>query len=338
MFRVGVVGAGLIGARRAAVVRDTPECVLHAVADVDLGRAQRVADGTAALAVTSWQDVVYDPAVDVVVVATPNKFAAPIVVGAATNGKHVLCEKPLGRNTAEAREMVDAAARTGVRLKTGFNHRHHPAILRAHHVVGCGGIGDPWFVRTVYGHGGRPGYDKEWRGSADLAGGGELLDQGVHVMDLARWFLGDFEEVMGVTARWFWDIAPLEDNAFALLRTGSGRVASLHTSWTQWKNQFLFEVFGSGGFVRVDGLGGSYGVERLTIGHRRPESGPPETTEESFDGPDRSWHLEWDEFLTAIRDGREPMANGVDGLEAARLVGAVYESARTGRIAKIADQ
>ena len=177
----------------------------------------------------------------------------------------------------------------GVILKTGFNHRHHPAIWRAHELCAEGAIGPLMFIRAVYGHGGRPGYDKEWRADADLSGGGELLDQGVHIVDLCRWFLGDFAEVFGSTATYFWDlghfesagrdspraangqsVAPssisLEDNAFALLRTADGRVAQFHTSWTQWKNRFSFEVFGRDGYLRVEGLGGSYGVERLEVG------------------------------------------------------------------------
>lgn len=335
MLRVGIVGAGLIGTRRAAVVRQTPGCELGAVADVNLGRAQQACAGTAARATAFWEEVTADPTLDAVVVATPNKFASPIVLAAASHGKHVLCEKPLGRNAAEAREMVDAAHHARVTLKTGFNHRHHPAVMRGHDVVASGAIGEPFFLRCVYGHGGRPGYEKEWRGNPDLAGGGELLDQGVHVMDLSRWFLGDFSEVTGFTARWFWDIDPLEDNGLALMRTVSGRVASVHTSWTQWKNQFLLEVFGREGFVRIEGLGGSYGVERLIVGKRRPESGPPDSVTEEFPGPDNSWHDEWQEFLSALAEKREPLANGIDGWKALVLIDAVYHSARFGRIVHV---
>jgi predicted dehydrogenase len=247
----------------------------------------------------------------------------------------VLCEKPLGRNAAEAAAIVAAARRSRVTLKTGFNHRHHPAIADAHAVVAAGTIGAPLFLRCVYGHGGRPGYDREWRGNAELAGGGELLDQGVHVMDLSRWFLGEFEEVTGFVPRWVWDIAPLEDNGFALMRTARGQVAALHTSWTQWKNRFSFEVFGDAGYVRIEGLGGSYGTETLTVGRRRPESGPPDEETREYPGPDASWAEEWKEFVAAVRAGREPLANGEDGLEALRLIGAVYRAARTGTVARV---
>jgi predicted dehydrogenase len=127
----------------------------------------------------------------------------------------------------------------------------------------------------------------------------------------------------------------LEDNAFALLRTVDGRVAQFHTSWTQWKNRFTFEVFGRDGFVRVEGLGGSYGTERLEIGRRKTEGGSPEVETFEFPGPDLSWQAEWQEFTSAIREGRQPLANGEDGLQAMRLIAAIYESARTGQVVRL---
>jgi predicted dehydrogenase len=127
----------------------------------------------------------------------------------------------------------------------------------------------------------------------------------------------------------------LEDNAFCLLRTADGRVAQFHTSWTQWKNCFIMEVYGRDGYVRVDGLGGSYGVETLTVGRRRPESGPPLEERTEYPGPDLSWQEEWKDFVSAIRDRRQPLANGEDGLQAMRLIAAIYGSARTGRVVRL---
>src|SRR5207237_8120992 len=127
--------------------------------------------------------------------------------------------------------------------KVGFTLRHHEAVAKAHALVQRGDIGAVVCLRAAYGHGGRVGYENEWRGNPALAGGGELLDQGVHLLDLARWFLGNFDEVSGLTPRWVWDIAPLEDNAFILLRADAGQVASLHPSWTQWRNPLRFAVY-----------------------------------------------------------------------------------------------
>lgn len=301
------------------------------VADLDEKRGRAAAAAVGGSWTSEWRAVVDAPEIEAVVVATPNKFLCPVGLAALGANKHLLCEKPLGRNASEARALVDAAVHSGTVLKTGFNHRHHPALERAHELVEEGTIGPLMHVRAAYGHGGRPGYEREWRGDQDLAGGGELLDQGVHLVDLCRWFLGDFTDVTGAVATSFWDVHPLEDNCFALLRTAKGQLASFHSSWTQWKNMFRFEVFGRDGYLLVDGLGGSYGVERLTLGRRRPESGPPVEEVWEFPGEDRSWELEWVEFTSAIAEQRAPLGDGRDGLAAARVVDAIYRSATTGQ-------
>jgi len=329
-MRIGIVGCGLIGRRRASVARDAGDSVVI-VADVDTARAQQVAVECGSLWTADWTEVILRDDVDAVVVATVNKVLSPVTVAAAGHGKHVLCEKPLGRNPVESQQMVEAARAGDVILKTGFNHRHHPAIWKAHELCVQGKIGELMYARAVYGHGGRPGYDQEWRGDPDLAGGGELLDQGVHVIDLCCWFLGKIAEVIGIATRWHWDVAPLEDNGFALLRAAEGQVASLHTSWTQWKNRFSFEVFGREGYVAVEGLGGSYGAECLTWGRRRAEGGPPDLQTFEFKGPDISWRREWAEFCSAVRERRPPLADGHAGWQAVRIVHAIYESSRAGR-------
>jgi predicted dehydrogenase len=328
-LRVGIVGCGLIGNRRARVALAAGDNVAI-VCDLNEGRARALAGVVAAECSTDWRELTGRNDLDVVVVCTANGSLHPITIAALRTGKHVLCEKPLGRNATEAAEMRAAARDAGRVLKVGFNHRHHPALAQAHELTQAGAIGTPFCVRAAYGHGGRPGYEYEWRGDPDAAGGGELLDQGVHVIDLCRWFLGEFAEVAGMVSTAFWPVAPLEDNAFALLRTASGQTATIHTSWTQWKNLFRFEVFGRDGYLRVDGLGGSYGQERLTLGRRQPESGPPAETKWRYPLRDRSWEAEWAELASAIADGREPLGGADDGYQAALLVDAIYRAADRG--------
>jgi predicted dehydrogenase len=214
-------------------------------------------------------------------------------------------------------------------LKVGFNHRYHPAIAEAHRLVSSGELGPIINIRARYGHGGRPGYEKEWRGDPNLAGGGELLDQGVHIADLLCWFAGTPKDVVGMLQTAVWPIAPLEDNAFALIRFESGAVASLHTSWTQWKNLFSFEVFCRDGAAIVDGLGGSYGVERLIVNRRRSEGGRPDVSETPYDSQDNSWELEWSDFLVGIPTGRVRSGGTADGVRAMRLIDSVYKGAAT---------
>jgi predicted dehydrogenase len=205
-----------------------------------------------------------------------------------------------------------------------------------------GEIGEAFFIRCRYGHGGRPGYERDWRLRRDVAGGGEVLDQGIHALDLFRWFLGDFDVAVGFLSTYFWRAAAdaqeadqVEDNGFGLFRTSRAQVASLHVSWTQWKNIFSFEVFGRDGSLTVDGLGGSYGAERLTRARRRPAGGPPQEQVTAFHGPDPSWEREWDAFVTAVREERCPEGNGYDGLEALKMVQALYEAHRKGTVVRI---
>src|SRR5215813_1523602 len=191
-MRVGVIGCGLIGHRRADVVRGSVGDELVIIADIERSRAEAVAGLTGCSVTTNWQEVVVRDDVDVIIVSTTNNWLAPLTIAALRHGKHVLCEKPLGRNPEESRQMLEAASMSGRKLKTGFNHRYHGAIWKAHELSTQGAIGDILFIRCRYGHGGRPGYDKEWRANPEISGGGELLDQGIHVVDLFRWFLGDF--------------------------------------------------------------------------------------------------------------------------------------------------
>lgn len=332
-MRVGLIGAGLQGWRRAPVLKQFPGTEVVIVATAHQETAERLANSIGCQATTNWAEVV-EKDLDAVLVCTPPHLHAPISIAAMKTGKHVLCEKPLARSLDEAEEIVKVAQENGVKLKCGFNHRHHPGIQQAREWFDKGIIGELNFLRCRYGICGRPGYEKEWRAKPEIAGGGHLMEQGIHAIDLFRWFLGEFTEVVGFTATRFWDMAPLEDNAFALLRTEKGQVASLHSSLTQWKNLFSFEIFGQDGYILVDGLGGSYGTEKVTLGKRALlEPFKEETTE--FRGGDRSWYEEWREFVTAIEEDREPLGNGRDGLEALRLVNAVYQSAANSCVVKL---
>jgi predicted dehydrogenase len=180
------------------------------------------------------------------------------------------------------------------------------------------------FLRARYGHGGRLGYEQEWRAQPALSGGGELIDQGVHLIDLARWFLGDFSEVDGFANTYYWDM-PVDDNAFMLLKTEDQRTAFLHVSSTEWKNTFSFELYGRNGKLQVDGLGGSYGVERLTWYKMLPEMGPPETDSWEYPMYDNSWQVEMNQFRQDIELGRQPQPGLTDAVAVLQIVESLYD-------------
>lgn len=315
-MNVAIIGCGLIGQKRA---RALGEAKLVAAADVVVDRARSLCPDASA----DWREVIARDDVDMVVVATLNSLLAEISAAALDAGKHVLVEKPAARNVRELDAVIAAQQRSGKLVHVGFNHRYHPALLEARKICDSGVLGEMMFVRGRYGHGGRVGYEREWRADPAQSGGGELIDQGVHLIDLARLFLGDFTSVTGHAQTLFWDM-PVDDNAFLLLGTENGRTAFLHASCTEWKNLFSLEIYGRDGKLHVEGLGGSYGVERLTFYRMLPEMGPPETTTWEYPFPDRSWQLELEEFLEDIRLNRAPSASLHDARAALSVVDQIY--------------
>ena len=322
---VAIVGCGLIGRKRLQALGD---CRLVACADLSIDRARGLAAGRADVTASDrWQDVVTHPQADIVIVATTNDALTPVSEAALKAGKHVLVEKPAARTVAEIDRLVAASQAHGRLVRVGFNHRYHPALRKARAIVDSGALGPLMFIRGRYGHGGRIGYDREWRANPELSGGGELIDQGVHVIDLSGWFLGEFEQIEGLATTYFWQM-PVDDNAFLTLRTGGGQVAFLQVSCTEWKNLFSFEIYGRDGKLAIDGLGGSYGVERLAHYRMLPAMGPPETEIWEFPRGDDSWTLEFQEFLGDIASNRTPSAGLAAARSALTVVEAIY--ARSG--------
>jgi predicted dehydrogenase len=265
----------------------------------------------------------HDPAVSAVIISTLNSSLAPLSLAAVRAGKHVLVEKPGALSTDELREVQGAAAHSGLRVRLGYNHRFHPSLQKARALVDTGALGPLMFVRGRYGHGGRKGYDREWRADSKLSGGGELIDQGVHLIDLAGWFLGEFTTVEGHCGTYFWDM-PVDDNAFLSLRTDAGQTAWLHASCTEWKNLFSLEIYGRDGKIAIDGLGGSYGPERLTYYKMLPQMGPPETTVFEYPSGDASWASEIAAFIDDIRLDREPSPGLTEGIRTLEIVEQIY--------------
>lgn len=318
---VGIIGCGLIGGKRAAVLDPG---VLKICADTVSERAEALAKKHGqARATTEWRDVVRADEVEVVFVSTTNNLLAEITIAALEAGKHVLVEKPAARSTREVQRIMNVAEKTGGLVRVGFNHRYHPALLKAHELILSGELGELMFLRGRYGHGGRVGYDREWRADPELSGGGELIDQGVHLVDLSRWFMGDFPDVSGFAHTYFWSM-PVDDNAFMTLKTAEEQVAFLHVSCTEWKNLFCLEIYGRDAKLQIDGLGGSYGVEKLTYYRMLPEMGPPETTCWEYPRGDKSWQLEYNEFMEDIKLGRQPAAGLRDAYAALEVVEKIY--------------
>ena len=258
-----IIGCGLIGKKRLAGLPAGSK--LAGACDTNLSRAEELVKlAKSGRAVADFKQAVADPRVDAVIVATINSELAPIAAAAISAGKHVIVEKPAGISVKQIDELIALAKKHDVTVRVGFNHRYHPSFLKAREVFESGVMGELMFIRARYGHGGRIGYDKEWRADPKLSGGGELIDQGIHLIDLAGWFLGEFPKIDGHATTYFWDM-PVDDNAFLDLQTAKGQTAWLHVSCTEWKNLFSFEIYGRHTKLHIEGLGGTTASRNFSI-------------------------------------------------------------------------
>jgi len=335
-MKVAIIGAGLQMRRRAQAIQESPDDQLVEVVGHGAESRAAVIDQLGCDWSTDWRHAVERKDVDAVVVCTPPHIHAEISIAALENGKHVLCEKPLCRTMDEANAMVKAADRIGRILKCGFNHRHHPAIWEAHARFKRGEIGRIISARCRYGICGRPSHEHEWRADPERAAGGQFMEQGTHGIDLFRWFMGDLVEVSCMTAIGFFRGQPLDDNGMAVFRSADGGLATLHSSLTQWKNLFSLELMGADGYLLIEGLGGAYGNERLYVG-KRDFDAPFSDLVIEYRGGDTSWRAEWKEFKAAINEGRQPIGDGRDGLEAMRLALAAYHAEQTKTVVSVPD-
>ena len=345
-LRIGIVGAGRMGRIRAISAQAHQSCSVTRVADPIADRALELASHVGAAWSADWEEIVQAQDVDAVVVATTHRYLSTVSVAALQAGKHVFCEKPMARQLTEAEDILNALRRrhsnspSPPRVVVGYTLRHHPAVQKAWQIVSSGEIGELLYIRGRYGHGGRAGYGDEWRTSPDESGGGQLLDQGVHLIDLSRCFLGDFTKTGGSTKCFHWakGRSGVEDNAFMLLETPKEQVALLHASWTQWKNLFSFEIFGECGAVVIEGLGGSYGTETLRLIRRQPAGGAPDVAEYEFpsrqrNGLDEVWALEWEAFVHVVDSKNDDItrhglssASVEDGHAILAIVRDIYDS------------
>jgi len=318
-----IIGFGKMGRIRKGVIDSLPDCSLKWVCDV--------APQEGSFKFTKDPDVIFnDEEVDIVFVCTPNYLNKVFVVRGLDSKKHVFCEKPIGISTAEISEIMDVEKRNPTcKLAAGFNHRRHPAVKLAKENVDSGQFGKILWMRGRYGKSYGPDFFRTWRAQKQYAGGGILMDQGIHMLDLFLTFCGDFEEVQAVCSDLYWHL-DIEDNVFAILRNSQGQVASLHSTMTQWRHLFSFEIFLERGYIVINGLttpSGTYGKEELSIAENR--TSPPQAvwTDERrlVFSIDNSFQEEVKEFIQCI-DSNSPITSGnsTDSLKVTRLIEKIY--------------
>ena len=320
-LRFAAIGCGRMGLRRAKTIIDHPDTALVCVADSDHEKAKAAAKDLGTESAGN-EEAINRKDVDCIVVSVPNKFHPSTVIPALNQGKHVWCEKPLARNPDDALQMVEAAIKSKAFLKTGANLRYFPNVQKARQLLSQQAFGEVLFVRGWIGNAGWQ--LKSWFSDPDMIGGGAFLDNGSHLLDIYRWLLGEVVECIGYSTTAYWPISPLEDNAMGIFKFADGKLGFLHSSWTEWAEYMYMEIYGKEGYLRIDNR---QSTSTATLGKR---DGSREVFDYSKEPP-QSYTLEFDDFVKAIRAGRQPLPSGFDGLRAVQMAQGVYESSRSGR-------
>lgn len=321
-YRFGIVGCGLIGNKRAAAIQDIGKILMCSDLNIDL--ATKLSDKFGGVPTTNFEDVINNQEIDILIISTTHQSLAKITQSALQKDKHILVEKPAGISRLEIENLLNLSSISDKKVRVGFNHRFHPAILKAKEIIDSGSLGGLMFLRARYGHGGRLGYEKEWRADPKISGGGEVIDQGSHLIDLSRMFLGNLVSSKSVAKTFFWDM-PVEDNGFMILESDEGKVAFLHASCTEWKNLFSMEIYGKMGKLEINGLGGSYGPETLIHYQMSPKMGIPEKFLFEFPSEDLSWSLEIIELIKDIEQNRSSTPGLKDMYEVFSIIESIYK-------------
>lgn len=324
-IKVGIAGYGIVGKRRRLFIDQHPDMVTYAVCDqnftddavLDDVRCHRI-----------YSDLLKEP-LDALFVTLPNYLAAEVTIAGLERGLHVFCEKPPGRTVQDIRDVIAVEKRhPHLKLKYGFNHRYHESVKEAKKVIESGQYGEIVNLRGIYGKSSIVPFDKGWRAERKYAGGGILLDQGIHMLDMIRYFAGEFEEVKSFVSNSYWH-HDVEDNAYAIMRNSKGCVAMLHSTATQWQHKFRLEITLRDALIELSGiLSGTktYGDERLSIIPKKDGSSIGsflEINNSYLD--DNSWQHEVDEFADIIINDKIVLnGNSADALKVMELVYNIY--------------
>ena len=331
IYKAAIAGHGYMGEIRRRVIEQSPNLELAGIYDTDASVRERI---KGCRSFDSFSELM-EKEVDIVFVCTPNAYSPQICIESLNRGKHVFCEKPPGRNLEDLRNIIEAESTNhGTKLMFGFNHRFHPGIMRAKVVINSRRLGEIVNMRALYGKSGGVNFRSSWRNNMEISGGGILLDQGIHMLDLFRYFCGDFEFVKCFLSNSFWKF-DMEDNAYVILKNKKGQNAFFHSSATMWKHTFRLDITLENAYIVVEGLlskTGSYGREQIIIGKRQFEDetaaiGNP-TEEVTYFDRDLSWNLEVEEFVKCIDNNTAVInSSSEDALRVMEIIDKAYADA-----------
>lgn len=327
-LKVGIAGYGVVGKRRRLCIDQNPHFKTVAVSDITFGGEGIMEDG-----IRYFPDFnsLFSQDMDVLFVSLPNYLASEATIAGLENGLHVFCEKPPGRFVQDIRDVITVEKKhPQLKLKYGFNHRYHESVKEAKNVIESGKYGEIINLRGIYGKSNIIPFDKGWRAERQYAGGGILLDQGIHMLDMICYFAGDFDEIKSFISNSYWN-NDVEDNAYAIMRNREGCIAMVHSTATQWQHKFRLEITLRDALLELTGiLSGtkSYGDERMKIIPKKEGSSVGsffELTNSYLD--DNSWQCEIDEFADIIINNKVvENGNSSEALKVMELVYKIYSS------------
>lgn len=319
---IAVIGAGDAGLRRASALPPG-----HLVTAFDLNRSrsdQLVAHVGEGQVTATIEDAIHHPKVNAVIVSTVHRSLGEIALGALADRKHVLIETPGAANQKQLDAIQKRALQHKLVARVGFHHRSRRAVVKARELIEEGRLGGLLCLRGCFGTAQSRGFERSWRANLRQCTGGQLIDEGIHLIDLANWLLPRFNSIRGTLANLYWQM-PVEDNAFVELRNSKGQIAWLHTSSTEWKERFSFEIFGQKGKLQIEGYHGLYGPERLSFHALQPGDAPPETLIHEYPDADTSWADDTLSFLRDIERGRQPVPGIPEAKAALEIVEKIYD-------------
>ncbi|MEM6603039.1 MAG: Gfo/Idh/MocA family oxidoreductase [Pseudomonadota bacterium] len=323
---------GIIGYGKMGIIRH------NALKNIGAGTATKIYEVNPVtehqeLCVDNYEDILNDSSIDAVIICTPNFLNKKLTIEALKKGKHVFCEKPPAFNATEMQDIIQVEKTSNKVLCYGFNHRHHGGSSKMSELIKTGNYGRILWMRGRYGKSVDEDYFKGWRSDPSLSGGGILLDQGIHMLDLFLQIGGQFDDVKAFVSNLYWNMPGIEDNVFAIMRNSqTGMCASLHSTMTQWRHLFSFEIFLEKGYMVLNGLktpSGTYGSEMLTVAKNRSQA--PAATwedEEKFEyDVDHSWEIEMKNFLKMINSKSTPLfKDSHEALKVMQLIDDIYNN------------
>ncbi len=327
-YKVGIAGYGVVGKRRHAALKKIHDFEVTSLSDISFKDEDSVLNLNC---YSDYKDLIKNEDLDILFISLPNNHAASATLLGLKKNLHVFCEKPPAKTLIELMPIKEYLEKTNLKLMYGFNHRFHSSVIHAKKIIDSGKLGKILNLKGIYGKSNIISFNQtDWRTDREKSGGGILLDQGIHMLDLMNYFVGSFNNIFSIIQNTFWNF-DVEDNAFVLMQNDDGIIGQLHSSATQWRHTFNLDITLKKGSLILGGLltsSKSYGEETLKIIYADPDNDKGKPKEEiiNFD-EDISWDMEIKRFTDAVRNSDKIKNGSIDqAIEIMDLIEKIYKA------------